>query len=212
MLFVKKIISYLYPVTVAKINSRITPGLEVRIENGKHVLNAQHSNYSFGTLHRVMLQSISAITIANNAHVLILGMGGGSAISILHNLNKHFKIDAIEIDKAVIKTASNFFGVSANKNLHIIEADAFLFVESCNKIYNLIIIDLFIDDEVPDAVFTKEFLFNCKKILADGGTIILNASIPNKPFVKANDELITEVFDNVISKIVNGNLVYFLEN
>lgn len=210
MLFIKKLFSYLYPVNIIKINSQFTPGLEVRIENGKHVLNARHSNYSFGKLHEVMFEAISSIEIINNANVLILGMGGGSAINILHSLNRQIKIDAVEIDPAVIKTARVFFNVTTNHNLNIIEADAFTFVESCNNIYNLIIIDLFIDDKVPDAVFKHEFLLSCKKILADDGTIILNASIPNKPFIKANDDLLHEVFERTNSKFIAGNLVYFL--
>lgn len=210
MLLIKKILSYLYPVTVEKFNSRINPGLEVRIENGKHVLNTQHSNYSFGKLHEVMLNAIEAIEICDNANALVLGMGGGSIITILNSKKKEIKIDAVEIDRAVIKIAHDFFCISSNKNLHIVEADAFSFVESCNKIYNLIIIDLFIDDEVPDLVFTREFLRSCKKILADDGTIILNASIPNKPFIKANDDLLHEVFGRINSKFIEGNLVYFL--
>ncbi|HNU33050.1 MAG TPA: spermidine synthase [Bacteroidia bacterium] len=209
---IKKILSYLYPITVAKINSQITPGLEVRIENGKQVLNAKHSNYSFGKLHEVMFEAISSIEISNPANVLLLGLGSGSAVTILHNLNKKISIDAVELDTAVINTAYQFFDIGKYPNLVIIEADAFSFVESCNQSYTLIIIDLFIDDKVPDAVFKHEFLLNCKKVLSTNGTIILNASILDQPFIRSHDELICEVFNNVNSKFIKGNLVHFIRN
>jgi spermidine synthase len=210
MIIIKKLLSYFYPVTVSKIKSDHTPGLETRLENGKLVLNAAHANYSYGALHRVMLQSLLKVNITADKNCLLLGMGGGSAIKIIQSLSNQTKIDAVEIDNAIISVAEKEFNVHQNKNLKIINADAFNYVETCPANYDLIIIDLFIDDAVPAKVFSMQFLYCCKSLLNPNGKAILNAAIPHKVFIQEKENVLKEVFTEVSQELIEGNVVYFL--
>lgn len=57
------------------------------------------------------------------------------------------------------------FGISSSKNLQIIEGDAFQFVKTSNEKFQLIIIDLFIDTNVPPIFYGKEFCENTARLL-----------------------------------------------
>jgi spermidine synthase len=58
-----------------------------------------------------------------------------------------------------------------------VEEDAFQFVKNSKDQFQLIIIDLFIDTEVPPIFFGKEFCINASKLLQTGGYLIFNAGI-----------------------------------
>lgn len=212
MPFFKKLCSYFLPLHISEINSSITPGLETRLENGRLVLNAPKANYSFGSLHKVMKRAIEQIDLTTVNSCLLLGMGAGSAVKIIHGTNDDIKIDAIELDKAVIETAIEDFGINQRHNLKIIEADAFTFMQTVSKRYDLIIIDLFIDDETPAQVYQQEFLINCKNSLLPHGTIIFNAAIPGKPSQPKNESLLKDIFRVVNKRLLLSNQVYFLQN
>jgi len=50
----KKLISYLYPINLYKTTSKISKTLEVTLVNGELVLDSKHTNYSYGSLQRVV--------------------------------------------------------------------------------------------------------------------------------------------------------------
>src|SRR3954471_6764919 len=77
MNFFKFISSFIYPVTVERTSSALNPLLEVRIENGKYVLNSEHANYSFGSLHRIFKRAFKMTRIGDKEikNVLLLGFG-----------------------------------------------------------------------------------------------------------------------------------------
>lgn len=64
----------------------------------------------------------------------------------------------VELDEAVIYLASKYVMDELKSEIELIHADAYAFI-SQNKIkYDLICIDIFIDDKIPEIFLTKEFL------------------------------------------------------
>ncbi len=57
----------------------------------------------------------------------------------------------------MIAIARDEYGFRDDPHLTIIHDDAIVGVESLSRSYDLIIIDIFIDTTVPDAVYTTDF-------------------------------------------------------
>jgi spermidine synthase len=204
---VKKIISYLWPIT-HRFSSEINGTLEVTYLNGKKVLDTANANYSYGSLQKILEYGLAKLDFSKVENILVLGMGGGSVIHSLRNTFKYSKnIVAVEIDPQIIKIAKDEFGIAPSQNLRIIEGDAFEFAKISKEKFQLIIIDLFIDLEVPPVFFEKDFCKNISKILLKNGFVIFNVGVNIKKENKILDTLIAnfgENFEFQEHKKVNG--------
>lgn len=173
----KKFLSYLWP-TTRKFSSEINGTLEVTYINGKKVVDSENANYSYGSLLKILEFGLKQVSLKSVENLLILGMGGGSVIHSLRSSFEYSKnIVAVEIDSEIIKLAKQEFGISNSENLQIIEGDAFEFVKASKEKFQLIIIDLFIDLNVPPIFYGKEFCENVSKLLDESGSIIFNVGI-----------------------------------
>lgn len=174
---VPKILSYIYPVT-KKVHSEINGTLEITWYNGKKHLNTKNANYSFGSLQRILKYGLEHIDLSKVQNILLLGLGGGSVIDTLRNdFRFQGEITAVEIDPVIIDIAKDEFGIHQTDRLHIINQDASDFVVTDSAQYNLIIIDLFIDINVPQTFLEILFWRNLIKRLSPNGIIIFNAAV-----------------------------------
>jgi len=173
-----KIWSYFLPVKLKTYYSKYSSALEIVVEDGKKVLNTQKVNYSFNSLHRIFKEAfkLTNLSIPNQSNILILGLGGGSIASIIRNEYKSkAPITAIEIDPTVIDIAINEFGIKNwGEPITIVNEDAFKYVQTLNQQFNVICIDLFIHDEVPDLFLTPSFLTQVISALKPKGAIYFN--------------------------------------
>ncbi|MCG2420297.1 fused MFS/spermidine synthase [Aequorivita sp. F47161] len=173
----KKILSYIWP-TTRRFSSEINGTLEVTFVNGKKVLDTENANYSYGSLQKILEFGILKVDLKKVDNLLLLGMGGGSVIkSLREKFEYHKNIVAVEIDPQIINLAQEEFGVSASENLQIIEGDAFQFAKTSKEKFQLIIIDLFIDTNVPPIFYGVEFCKNVSKLLQKGGYLIFNVGV-----------------------------------
>src|SRR5665213_2100524 len=112
MAAVKKILSWLFPNRVQRVQGKISPFLEVNFENGKKVLNAGEVNYSFGALHDVFRYALQKAHVVENPpeKVLILGLGAGSIVQIIvEEFGQNSEIIGVEADEKIIDLAKNEF-------------------------------------------------------------------------------------------------------
>lgn len=170
----KKLLSYLWPQTT-KIPSEYSGELEITLYNGKKMLDTKNANYSFGSLQQILEIGLTRIDFTNLKSVLVLGLGGGSVVQSLRDKfgYKHF-IHAIELDEKIIKIAKNEFGIKPSKNLCIENRDALEFVNTCNRKYNLVIVDVFIDNCVPEQFYAIDFCENIGELLSEYGNVLFN--------------------------------------
>lgn len=172
-----RLLSHIYPIT-KKVSSKFNDTLEITWYNGKKYLNSKNANYSFGELQKILKFGLEKIELKNVNTILLLGLGGGSVIETLRNdLNYEKHITAVEIDSIVIDIAKIEFGLKANENLSIICDDALTYVNKNTEKFDLIIIDLFIDNQVPKQFLTLNFWNDIIKINSNNGAIIFNASL-----------------------------------
>lgn len=177
----KKYLSYFLPVNIHKKTSQISKNLEVTWNNGQLVLDSENTNYSYGSLQRILRKGLKYIgysRIQNFNSVLVLGVAGGSVIKTLVDEVKFTgKITGVEIDKDVVEIANSFFKLDQIENLNIVVDDAFEFVLKTKEKYDLIIIDIFQDTTMPNFLFEDFFIQRVNFLLNVNGFILFNTMV-----------------------------------
>lgn len=171
-----RLFSLIRPVRTAQYQGRSGP-LEVRWERGHKVLNAENSNQSFGSLHGVLQGAFrfAGIKQAAPESVLLLGLGGGSAVHILrHELGIQAPITAIELDPMMVRVAREEFGLDAFTDVEVLEGDAIIRIQAMRQRYDLIVVDLFADLELARGVDTGGFAHALRERCAYGGMVCFN--------------------------------------
>ena len=178
---IKRLLSFLLPVKIHQKKSVYSKNLEVTWNNGYLVLDSENTNYSFGSLQRVLKKGLKYIgyeRIQNFESILVLGVAGGSVIETLKKEVKfEGKITGVEIDAAVVELATKYFGLGNYKNVSIVNDDAFEFVLKTKEKYDLIIIDIFQDTTMPNFLFEDFFINRINFLLNVNGFILFNTMV-----------------------------------
>ncbi len=171
----KKLISYFIPFT-KKIKTQFSGLLEVRWINGHKVLDTSNANYSYGSSQRILKFALEHIELGEVENILLLGLGGGSVIK---TLREHFSfagsIVAVDIDPVIIRIAEEEFSVFENETTKIECDDALDFLKKDKNSYSLIIVDLFIDNKVPDKFLSVIFWEHICRRMKVNGFLIFNS-------------------------------------
>jgi spermidine synthase len=109
--------------------------------------------------------------------VLIIGLGGGTIPRILRQLLPDTRIDVVEIDPAVERVAGRYFDFKTSDQTRVIESDGRVYVKRAlrgTQRYDLIMLDAFDHEYIPEHLLTQEFLEEVKSLLAPGGVLAAN--------------------------------------
>lgn len=113
--------------------------------------------------------------------VLILGLGGGGMVRFLEKAFPGTRVEAVEIDPAVVEIAGKYFETAPGTDFRIHVEDAFVFLERARGPFDAIYFDAFLEPAVdPDAAAmtrrlkTTEFLRGLHRQLAPGGVVAFN--------------------------------------
>lgn len=109
--------------------------------------------------------------------ILIAGLGGGSIPRVLREVVPQAEIDVAEIDEAVVEVARDYFDFRAHDKVRMIVKDARVYVKQAALFgvkYDLIVLDAFNGDYIPEHLMTSDFLEECEAILAPGGVLVAN--------------------------------------
>ena len=186
----KRLLSYFWPITIERKNGNVGHILEVIVYHGKVMLDTERVNYSFGSLHKVMHGVLSKLKNKNYPmdKVLVLGYGGGSAAQIIHEeINHEAQIVGVDIDNNVLAIAQRYFYTQGVK---LVESGAEEYLESAKKNewdYDTIIIDLFIDNKIPE--LSDRFWELIRELLTSDGVAFVNTMLEESDFNKLGDEI-----------------------
>jgi spermidine synthase len=188
----RELISNLWGIRIRKVRSPLNGSLEVWFISGKYQLDAENVNYSYGSLHRVFRHVFKETGLAERrpANMLLLGVGAGSVISILRDeLRLATHVTGIEHDPIVIDLARKYFSIDRFTGLEIICRDAFDYVAGTGKKFDVVTVDLFHDENVPEKFQSGLFLEHCLRLLNENGLILYNFIVKSRKQQKQFDDL-----------------------
>ena len=170
-----RLLSYYFPIT-KKIPSVHSGLLQLKFVDGKVLLDSRSASHSYGTQQKVLEFAIRNIELSDIRTVLLLGLGGGSVIrSLRRRFRYRGKIKAVDIDPLMINVAADEFGIRLDKRTQIECCEASSYITRETKTFDLIIVDLFIDNHVSKEILTDEFWCSLKDRVSPNGHIIFNS-------------------------------------
>lgn len=194
---IQKLFSYFIPVKVFKKKSARSKVIEVTWANGELVLDSENTNYSYGSLQRILrygLRNIGYNKIIDMDHILLLGVAGGSVIkTLVDEIAYKGKITGVEIDPDMIEIANKYFDLNKIQQLEVVIDDAFEFVLKTKHKYDLIIIDIFEDIKMPNFLFESFFSGHICSLLNNKGFVLFNTMILDEAHNIRNRKYVSEI-------------------
>jgi len=122
---------------------------------------------------------LGALFLVPDPHqILVIGLGGGTLPRALARLLPMAHIDVVEIDPAVVRVATQYFGFQQSPQLTVSTEDGRAYVrrllrEGTRK-YDLIMLDAYEREYIPEHLLTREFLRQVAELLRPGGVVAAN--------------------------------------
>lgn len=210
----QKFWSHFKDIYIESASSDFNEVLHVVLSRGRYQLLTENAIYSFGDLYSNYRKAFDKINIGQQKidNVLILGFGLGSIPFMLENKYlQNYHYTAVEIDEAVLYLANKYVAQHLKSPIEMVQADAFAYVIQSEQQFDLVCMDVFIDDEVPNQFETIDFLEGLKNQIAPNGILLFN-----RLYLTKKDKVNTNsFFKNQFLKVfpegnfldVDGNLI-----
>jgi spermidine synthase len=178
--------------------------LELLYAKDTFILNSQNANQSNASLKKAFHYAFHELDIyhQNFPRVLILGLGLGSIIELLQENSRIDRVIAYENNSTVLRWLDAYYQISEDQ-LKIKEATAMNSLEE-EGFFDLILVDLFEDTDIPGFLGELEFWKSLISKLNPDGRIVWNTLSSGKGRMK--DE-IQQVFDRRM--ITMENVFYY---
>jgi len=152
---------------------------------------------------------------ANPKDILVVGLGGGTLPLTYNSLLPEANITAIEIDESVSKVARDYFGFKTSDKIKLVEKDARVYVKRAQRKehkFDLIVLDAFNGDYIPEHLMTKEFLEEVQSLLSDDGVLVANTFSSSKLYDHESATYAAVFGDFYNLKIPRGNRIIIASN
>lgn len=204
-------LSFIYPQTLARFSSKYNKDIRVQEEFGRNKILVQGSRQSGAHVEKLWRHALSAFGIQKGqavGDILVLGVAGGTVITILHRMYPHSKITGVDIDPVMIDIGKTYFGLEAT----LICEDARIFVRK-KKHYDLILVDVFFGRHIPPFVSQRAFIMRLADILRPHGRIIINF-LRELEYQKKSDVLykkLSQIFPKVFDTALFNNRFFMVK-
>jgi spermidine synthase len=109
--------------------------------------------------------------------ILIVGLGGGTIPDALQKMMPGVQMDIVEIDPAVDRVARRYFEFKPGPRTRVFVEDGRVFIKRAARQkpnYDIVMLDAFAEDYIPEHMLTKEFLQEVKRVMAPNGVLAAN--------------------------------------
>lgn len=175
---IRRWLSYFVEWPLEKRQSKLSGELSLSYRKGRLCLSSPNAIYSYEDLYDNFRRSFAQIQnwLPNHSQVLILGMGMASVPFLLEkNFGKIYQYTAVEADEEVLNLAKKYSLKMLQSPLEIVKERAELYVQKKQKQgFDWIIVDVFVNTEVPAALETANFLQQLDSLLNTGAQIWFN--------------------------------------
>lgn len=191
-----------------RLESEVSGELSVCVSDGRLQLNANNAIYSWEDKYDNFLKAFQYIFIDINDglgrgpksdpfSLLVLGYGMGSIPYMLEKyFKKSFDCVGVEVDEDVIYLANKYGGYGLKAGIQVIQSSADMFVYMTEEQFDVICIDIFVQDKIPPEYLAEEFLTTVIGRLNVGGYLLFN-HLSNKEEEKAFGQ---KFYDTIFQK------------
>ena len=169
--------SYIKDVHIETATSDFHDDLQVLLVKGEYQLVTPEAIYSYGHRYDNYFTAFKELKIREYdiEEVLILGTGLASIPYMLENyFDRSYNYTAVEIDETVIELASKYVINGMKSSVTTICTDASTYVHIDKNKYDLIAMDVFVSDFIPEEFESEEYLRTLESMLSDNGILMYN--------------------------------------
>lgn len=172
-------LDWAFPQTIETVDSPINGQIKVVKFQGKFNLwsgGAEQSGELVENLWRDgLLKGITSSQQQSIHKILILGLGAGSIVKVLHNIFPNLeKIVGVEIDPIIIDLGKKYFGLRNIPELRIVMSDANEYVTSLKEKFDLIVLDCYRGKNWDSNISSLKFVDLCQSKLNADGLLVMN--------------------------------------
>jgi spermidine synthase len=117
------------------------------------------------------------------AHIVMIGLGGGSLAKFCHRHLPRTKITVVEVDADVIAMREEFCIPQDDERFRIVHDDGAHFVEQLDQRMDVLLIDAFDADGIALSLARPEFYSCAARQLTDDGMLVMNFWGPCERYV-----------------------------
>jgi len=131
-------------------------------------------------------------------------------------LGKKYHYTGVEIDEEVLYLVNKYAMDELTSSFNLICADAQAYVMQCTEQFDLVIMDVFFDDLIPEQFETEDFLTRLKDLVKADGLLMYNRLAFNKRDINTSKEFyegaFSSIFDQGTFLEVKGNWMLLNRN
>lgn len=194
------LLSYLWEIPIEQTASTHNPELTVYLRRGRYMLCTRRAIYSYDDLYTNFRKTFEQIRLLERPvqDVLLLGLGLGSIPYMLERyFGQRYHYTAVEIDEEIIYLANKYVLSDLQSPIETRTGDARQFLAWDTGHYDLICVDIFQDDAIPEEMLQRDFLEHLKLRLAPDGILLFNHLAATGEDRKRADLYFAEVFQPV---------------
>jgi predicted membrane-bound spermidine synthase len=199
----KHLLSYVMDVHIESANSYFNDELNVLLVKGQYQLVTPEAIYSYGNRYDNFFNAFKQIDLDKESvqSVLLLGLGLGSIPFMLENyFKKDYNYTAVEIDEDIIHLASKYVINYLDSEITTVCTNAITFVQIDQNQYDLVAMDVFVSDYIPEEFESEDFLLHLKNRIAPNGLLMFN-----RLYLYDKDKKRTELYYKTIFKKIFPN-------
>lgn len=149
--------------------------------------------------------------------ILLIGFGTGRIVNDFEVLFDGLEcIDAVDIEENIFDIAQKFFNYKKSAKVNLILQDGLVYLRTCRKKYDLIVVDVASDEGIDDRFLENEYFDLIKNCLTKDGIFVSNLCAspdfehPKNKLFKRIKEIYGKNFqNNLIFKGNTSDLIYY---
>lgn len=169
-------LSYFSDVHIESVDSQVNPELYVCLSKGRYQLCVKNAIYSFADKYDNYWDTFQLLNLQEfeGKEILILGFGLGSIPYMFEKLGVKARFTGVEYDELVTYLFNKYVADDITSPVELITADAKIFMELNDRKYDMIAMDVFVEDVIPDYFLGTAFMDQLKHALNEDGLLIWN--------------------------------------
>ncbi|MDG9672107.1 hypothetical protein ONV78_30520 [Hahella sp. CR1] len=159
-------------------------------------------------VHEHMRAMLLPLIYINPRHVTVLGLGGGCLVSCLFKHFCNLRLHAVELRKAVIDIAFEYFQLPVDQRLSVIKSDAWSYISSGEtEETDILFCDMYHSDGIERLQLHPKFIRQCRRLLNTQGWLVLNYFQSHWVHKSAFDTILS-IFEKVyVCSLTTGNRI-----